>query len=1024
MSRHNNSFVSLRACVRLALWSLLAPAAALAQETQPAAGAEAAAPAVEEVVVTGSRIKQANLTSTSPIQVVGSEEILQNGTTDISTLINTLPQQFQNSVADFGNSTNPLTAAGGLSTADLRGLGPQRTLVLVNGRRLGVGDASTLNPNPAPDLDQIPTPLVERIDVVTGGASAVYGSDAVAGVVNFVLKHNFQGLQIDGQYGLNQHDNRITWMQNLVNESGGPTAPSGSTWDGHNRQLSIIAGTNFEGNKGNVTAYFVYLDADPVGQGRRDFSACKMVTDPSTNPKVIDTPSCQGSSNSNLYAPSFNPSASAVYTVVGNQLLPYPQANSVPPPLFNSSPYQYLSRGDTRYTAGFMANYEITEYARPYVEFNYMNDRSNVHIGPGAIFQGANPFNPSGSGGMLVNCTPANPLLSAQQNAILCGDPANFTGATDLNNVDVIIGRRDIEGPPRSSYYEHNNWRGVFGIRGDFADAWSYDAYGSDYYTSLFQNNTGFLSATKTQNALLVVASPKGPVCQGGQAGCVPYNIWTQGAITPDQVAYIETNGSNYGTVNERILNASITGDLSKYGIKMPTANEGIAVVGGFEHRNEQLNYAPDQAELSNDLMGFSGAGVAIDGGYSVSEGFAEMRIPLIQQRTAFEDLVLHGAYRHSDYSTAAGSVNTYAIDLSWAPTPDFRLRGSFQRAIRAPNIIELFTPQSVTNTSVVSSDPCAGAAPTASLAECEHTGVTPAQYGHILQCPAGQCATLTGGNQDLSPELANTVSYGVTFSPTFFAGFSASVDYYHIIVKDEIGIVPLTTTLNECLTTGNPTFCNNITRTSIGTLFGTTVANGGWISGTNVNVAVATVSGVDVQLAYKLSLPPSWGSISATLNGAYLNHAESQPTPASERYDCAGLYGPTCQTLNPKWRHNLRVNWDTPINVLFSAQWRYIGDVSLDHNTGNPELLDRSPPYGPGVYDQFNARLPSISYIDLSAIWRVNKVLQLRAGCNNLLDKDPPLVSARLAATGSPNTYPTYDLLGRQIYAAFTATF
>jgi len=117
-------------------------------------------------------------------------------------------------------------------------------------------------------------------------------------------------------------------------------------------------------------------------------------------------------------------------------------------------------------------------------------------------------------------------------------------------------------------------------------------------------------------------------------------------------------------------------------------------------------------------------------------------------------------------------------------------------------------------------------------------------------------------------------------------------------------------------------------------------------------------------------------------------------------------------------------VNWDTPINVLFSAQWRYIGDVSLDHNTGNPELLDRSPPYGPGVYDQFNARLPSISYIDLSAIWRVNKVLQLRAGCNNLLDKDPPLVSARLAATGSPNTYPTYDLLGRQIYAAFTATF
>jgi iron complex outermembrane recepter protein len=995
------------------------------QATGPASTATDQTETVQEVVITGSRIAQPNLNGASPIQVVSSQEILQSGTTDISSLMNRLPQNFQNSAADFSATTNPLTSAGGLSTADLRGLGPQRTLVLVDGRRLGVGDASTLNPNPAPDLDQIPAPLVERIDVVTGGASAVYGSDAIAGVVNFVMKRNFQGLQIDGQYGIDQHSNHDTQMQSLETAAGF-NAPSGSTWDGQSRELSVIAGTNFEGNKGNVTGYFVYLDADPVSQGSRDFSGCLLHVQTSSNAHIIDTPFCDGSANSNYYSPSFNPNPNAIYSVVGSQLLPWPQAGSVPPALFNSSPYQYLSRGDTRYTAGFMAHYDINEYVKPYAQFNYMNDRSDTQIGPGALFAGANGFNPSGTGGFLVNCSPADPLLSPQEVSVLCA-PANFTGAKNLNDVDVIIGRRDIEGGARQSYYEHNNWRGVFGVTGTFADAWTYDAYGSNYYTSLFQNNTGYLSATKVQNALSVVTNPTTgkPMCAGGQAGCVPYDVWTQGAITPDQVAYLLTNGSNYGTVTERILNASISGDLGKYGLKLPTANDGVAVVLGAEHRNDALNYAPDQAELSNDLLGFSGAGVSIDGSIHVSEGFFEARVPIVQQKPFAEDLVFHTAYRRSDYSTGAGTVNTYAFDLQWAPSADFRLRGSFQRAIRAPNIIELFTPQSVTNTSVVGSDPCAGASPTASLTECEHTGVTASEYGHILQCPAGQCATLTGGNPTLAPEVANTISYGVTFTPTFLSGFSASLDYYSIILKGVIGIVPLTTTLQQCLTTGSPVFCNNIVRTPIGTLFGTTIQNGGYISGTDVNVAATVADGVDVQMAYRYSLAPRWGTLSATLSGSYIDHLETQPTPATARYECAGLYGPTCGTVNPRWRHNLRVNWDTPLNVLLSAQWRFIGSVALDHNTQNPALIDNAAPYGPGVLDEtFDKRLPSVSYLDLSAIWTVNRILTLRAGCNNVLDRDPPLVSAQLAATGSPNTYPTYDLLGRELYAAFTLTF
>src|SRR5580700_3417286 len=166
------------------------------------------APLLEQVIITGSRIPvSSNLSSTSPIQAVSSQEIDMEGHSDTTDVLNALPQNVMNAAVDFGNHSNPLAETGGIATVDLRGLGPQRTLVLVDGRRLGVGDASTLNPNPAPDLNQIPSQLVERVDIVTGGASAVYGSDAIAGVVNFVMKHNFQGIEIDGQAGVDEHSN-------------------------------------------------------------------------------------------------------------------------------------------------------------------------------------------------------------------------------------------------------------------------------------------------------------------------------------------------------------------------------------------------------------------------------------------------------------------------------------------------------------------------------------------------------------------------------------------------------------------------------------------------------------------------------------------------------------------------------------------------------------------------------------------------------------------------------------------------
>jgi len=978
--------------------------------------------AVTEIVVTGSRIPQPNLTSVSPIQAVSHQDFQLQGATDVIDLLNTLPSNFQNNKTDFSNTTNPLTAPGGVTTADLRGLGPQRTLVLVNGRRLGLGDPNTGDPNPAPDLDQIPVALIDHVEVLTGGASAIYGSDAVAGVVNFIMKKDFEGLQVDGQYGGDQHNNTNTTVQQAITASGGHPA-TGSVYDGDNTDLSVIFGANAPDGKGNVTGYFEFKNADPVTEGDRDYSGCLLLLGPA--------PHCANSSNSNLFQ-EIAPTPGSAFSVVGSSFLPRPQAGSVPPATFDSSPYEFLSRADTRYLAGFFAHYDIADWAQPYAEFSFMNDRSNSQIAPSGLFQGGGLATNS-NGGFFVNC--GNPLLSAQEAAAIGCTGAQITGVqtNPANQVDLNIGRRNIEGGGRTADYEHNNYRIVLGMKGDFADAWHYDAYGSYYYTSLFNSNGNYLSLAGIQDALLVGGTAAAPVCLSGNAACVPYNIFNQGGVTPAQVASLNESGTSHGTVEEEIFEGYVTGDLGKYGIKSPWADNGVGVSIGTQHRWDHLIFDPDQAELSGDLSGFSGASVAVNNAISVQEEYFEARIPIVQNKPFFEDLSLEGGYRYSDYSTSGG-VSTYKVGGEWAPVPDIRFRASYDRAIRAASILEAFTPQSVTNTSEVSVDPCApvGATPaTATLAQCMRTGVTAAEYGNggstntIIQCPAGQCAVLQGGNPTLAPEVADTYSIGATVTPSFLHGFTGSIDYFDITINGEIGNVPLTTSLDNCIATGDPTFCGNIKRTPLGFLFGTTIAGGGYIVGTNQNVAVAETSGLDFQGDYRLALEDvgaaGMGSVSFHFDGTYLLSDKTQPLKGQPEYNCAGLFGPTCETDNPVWRHTFRVTWNTPWNVLASLQWRYMTGTTLDSNSTQAGL---GGPGLPGGFDGPDNALGSRSYLDLSGAWRISQNFTVRAGINNILDQDPPLVSQNISGTGSPNTYPTYDLLGRQLFISGTAKF
>jgi len=989
---------------------------------------------LEEVVVTGSRIATPNAVSTSPVQVVTSKELEQGGKTDIIDLLNQLPQNFQNASVDFSNRSAGLSTPGGIATADLRGLGPQRTLVLVDGRRLGIGDPNTGNPNPAPDLDQIPAGLVERIEIVTGGASATYGSDAIAGVVNFILKKDFQGVQISGQFGDDWHDNHERWAQALQ-ASAADSVVSGSEHDGQNRHFDLLMGANLADGMGNVTAYLSYLNAVPIASSQRDFGGCQFNLTQNLNGVA-----CHGSVNSNW----FQPASGMVYSVVGSQLLPWPQAGSNPPAVYNSQSAIYMSRGDQRYNAGVMAHLEVNDSFKPYAQFGFMDDKTIIGIAPSGLFQ-TNPSDPTGNGNFNVNCS--NPFLSSQEQSILC-TPAQIqaaranpsapcaappspvpAGYVSPNCANVNIGRRNVEGGGRESFWDHTNYRAVAGSQGSFLDAWTYDVYGSYYSTTLFNSNSNYLNYSAVNNALQAGGTAANPTCISGPP-CVPWNIFTQGGVTPAQLNYLYATGTSFGTATERILHADLTGDLGKYGLKSPLANQAIGINMGAEHRSDFESFAPDSAEIGGLLSGFGGAAVALADTISVREGFVELRAPIAQDRAGVRDLVVDTAYRYSDYNLA-GAVNTYKFEVQYAPVNDLRFRGGYQRAIRAPNIQELFAPQATGNIAAPGVDPCAptrdpvtGALipASASLADCMRSGVTAAEYGNggatdlIKQCVALQCTQLTGGNVALKPEQADTFSFGFNFNPSLLPGFNGSVDYYKISLKHEVGVLPATVILQSCLATGNPTYCQLISRNSNGSIAGSSAATGGYISQTGLNIGAASVSGIDVQTNYKYPLE-HLGSLEWLLSGTYMLTDTTTPYAGAHTYDCTGLYGPTCLTITPRWRHNLRMTWNTPWGVELTAFWRFIGKVSLDSNTSDPTLSN-------GSYDAFDARMPNISYLDLSAGWKVLHNLELRAGINNVFDKDPPIVSANVDASGAANSFPTYDQLGRELYAAFKVKF
>ena len=1035
----------------LALGLALISVPAIAQVSPEPIGDEAtSADATESapgdlIVVTGSRIRSPNLESASPITVISSEEFKQTGTTRVEDLVNSLPQVF----ADDGGSI--ANGASGAATINLRGLGAERTLVLVNGRRLVPGDPNTS----AADINVIPAALVKRVDVLTGGASSVYGADAVAGVVNFVLDTEFEGLRLDTQYSVYNHDQRN--RSNVTNalDSRGFPFPSGLNTDGGTIDATAVFGAGFDDGRGHVTGYFGYRNINAVNQSKRDYSACSLsantaaqvnggadiygcggsATSPQGTLFAFDSGGDTTDANGDGIADSFT---STIFQFGANRaLLP----GFTP---YNFAPLNYFQRPDERYTAGVFADYEVSDSLTAYMEFMFMDDRTVAQIAPSGDFGNS----------LSLNCD--NPLLSAEQLSVICDnenllvstDPrdafevvGNNPGSTPVDFFDPVTGaaynrgfaqilRRNVEGGPRRDDLQHTSYRGVIGFRGNLSPAWSYDAYYQYGRTNFAETYTNDFSISRVQRALDVVDNPNtpglDPVCRsaldGTDPNCVPWDIFSPGSVTPSAAAtaYLSTPGFQRGVVSEQVASGYLSGSLGEYGLQSPWSDEGIGVVFGAEYRKEKLEFLSDSAFSTGDLAGQGAATLPVSGSFDVKELFTEVSIPIATNSWVY-DFRITGGYRYSDYNTG-NQTDTYKIEGEFAPTADIRFRGGYNRAVRAPTVQDLFAPQRVALDA--SSDPCAGAPITAADTGCLAQGLTVGQV--VAPNPASQYNGFIGGNPNLTPEIADTYTGGVVLTPTFVPGFTASVDYFNIKLKDAIQGYGSDTILSVCTDTADPFFCGLINRDSSGSLWRTPQ---GFVRNITDNIGGVSTSGIDGTANYSREIG-SLGRASLSFVGTYLIKLKTDTgIDVAGSYDCVGLYGNVCGTPNPEWRHQARLGFESPSGLGASLRWRYFGPVTVDAVDPNSNLNNpsNSGPAPGGVARPGVARLDAVSYFDLALTARIGDNYNFRLGANNILDKQPPLTGSQSCPAGpcNGNTFAqVYDAIGRYFYAGVTLDF
>lgn len=969
---------------------------AMAQDADE--GAAAPAPTQGAIVVTGSRISNPNLELASPVSVVSSDDLELAQTNVAEEFLRELPS----AVPSVGSAVN--NGNGGSSFVNLRGIGSTRNLVLLDGRRFTPAD--TLG---RVDLNNIPLAVIERTEILTGGATTTYGADAIGGVVNFITKRDFEGVE-------------ATASQQITEEG-----------DGNVFRADVTIGANFDDGRGNAVLSIGYQNQDAVYQGDRDFSLFN----------IGSFSGSPGGSSNSIPAVIVGPVPSG-FGQIAPDGVGFRDGSFYAP--FNFNPFNIFLTPFERFNVYGSARYEISDAVEVFTQAAFSKNTVSTIIAPGGSFFNTyqqnlnNPFLPAG----LAQAFCDGLGLTAAQCTAGRNTPFGPTLADGSANPDYVqfgssIRRRTVEAGTRNSDFTTTLFNLVGGLRGAITDNINWEVSATYGESERIQRQGGFARFDRLQQSMLAIPDGAGGVqCIDTSGGCQAINLFgLQGNLgTQEAIDYVfSLTQQVITTASLQQVQGIIDGDLG-FGIA-PTP---ISFAIGAEYRKYTATRLSDEAsQTPGAVVGGGGAAPDINGSYSVKDVFAELVIPVIEDSFIREMTVELGG-RYSDYSTAGGEF-TWKAGGTISPIDELTIRGNYQRSSRTPNIGELFAPVT-TGLSNLAIDPCAGANPVGNAAltavcvsQIVAGGASPAfaasRIGNILQPAAGQINVTGGGNPLLGVETATTWTIGAIIEPVY--NLSLTVDYWNIKVEDAITSPAVADVVGGCYnapSASNP-FCSLISRSATtGGLDGSPNEVLGLLLNSS-NLGLIKTDGIDISLRYRTDLTDNIG-VRFSTDATWTNKNIFQATPTSIERDCVGFYSVNCGSIQPEWVANTRLTFSFFDELDVSLAWRYLSGVEFEPlqraASGDAFIGQIAPGAGPvsGLDVDFN-EIPSESYFDLSGRWAATENIEFVVTIQNLFDNDPTIVGSDIGSTAfnSGNIYPsTYDALGRRYAAAVKLRF
>ncbi|MBU1437230.1 MAG: TonB-dependent receptor [Gammaproteobacteria bacterium] len=945
---------------------------------------------VEKIQVTGSRIRSANAMSTSPISTIGEIEIKQQQQPEVERIIRNLPSALP------GDGSNVNNGSGGAASINLRGLGRNRNLVLMNGKRM-----VPFNTSGHVDTSSIPTALIDRIDLVTGGASAVYGSDAISGAMNVVLKNDFEGVEFETGHSRTAEADAFT------------------------QNASLTLGGNFDDDKGNAVMSIGWLNRDPLLLGQRALGNLGIDTASGANysnfldgiaPTPPADPTCGGPNAVEAGGSTTTiPTRIALFGVpsVGGQFRDGGNIGSNCS-VFNFNPYNYYQTPAKRYSATALARYNLNDEHTVFANVNYVTTSVDTQVAPSGIFGTyfwipvANPFLNDQARGFLVNG--ANKAI-ANMNATNWRDVNNNGVVDSADYLRLQIRRRTAELGPRSTGYDSDQFQFVTGVEGFLNDTWAYEVSAQHGQTKRIDVSAGYSNIANIANQL---DATNKTTCNNGDSSCVPINLFGGfGTITEEMAQYARATAFIQTEYQQRVISGSINGPFDS--IVSPWADSPLSMSFGYEWRQEEAFSNPDECwklAPASCLGGAGGNQLPVGGTFQVNELFTEGKMSLVEDGFMTDTLELEFGYRHGNYNTI-GDNGSWKLGLSWRINDQLVLRAMNNAATRAPNVGELYAPvtSGLDNATL---DPCSiknAANIDATLrARCIATGMTAAQVGAVEDIVSGQINVFSGSNPAALPnaEDAKTTTLGFVWTPEFetVKRVNLSVDYYDIYVDGYIGTNTPQEVLDGCYVLGNQAQCALIRRDG-----GTLTSDISGVEQYTTNLSYLKTTGYEVQYSFGFNLE-KWGTVDFSGQMNHYIDVESLSSPTSQIIDCNGYFGTSCNPQH-ETRANQRVTWNYE-DYSLGFMWRYMSD------------LDRSPDEVEDTFEAFR-HISSYSYIDMYASYQISESMKLNFGVDNLTNKDAPVVGGEASSTSwnSGNTFPShYDMLGRTYRMTFNVKF